>query len=86
MIPKLVADKKDLSRTLTYMKISESIFITLFIYMAGIVRTATGSFTGVTFMLLLCSALSMAASIALIQETQSVGSNMFKLATIKENI
>ena len=68
------------------MKISESLFITLFIYFAGIVRTATGSFTGVTFMLLLCSSLSMAAAILLIHETQSVGSNLFKLSTIKENI
>lgn len=37
-VPKLVKNKDDLPRVFTYVKITESIGITLFVYLAGVIR------------------------------------------------
>ena len=46
----------------------------------------TNSFTGVTLMLMVCACASMACSFILMIETNAVGSQMFNMASIKENV
>ena len=85
-VPKLVKNPAHLPRVFTYLKIAESIGITFFIYMAGYVRQMTNSFTGVTLMLIVCACASMTCSFFLMHETKAVGSQMFNMARINENI
>ena len=84
IVPKVVKKEEYLPRTFTYVKITESLAITLFIQFAGYIRQQTGGFTGVLFMLLICAAISMAGSFFLMQETKAVGGHMFDVNTYKE--
>merc|ERR1712079_681289 len=85
-VPKLVKNKDNLPRIFTYVKITESLGITFFVYLAGVVRQSTGSFTGVLLMLIVCAAISMSASFVLIQESKDTeGMKIFSLSYMKEN-
>ena len=63
-----------LSQVFTYVKITESASITLFVYLAGLIRMKTDSFTGVSIMLMICAMGAMVSSVLLMKETQAVGS------------
>ena len=73
-------------RVFTYIKIAESLGITFFVYLVGYVRQATGTFTGVSLLLIVCAATSMTASFLLMHENKAVGVKMFDLESIKDNI
>ena len=85
-MPKIVKNPAHLPRVFTYLKIAESLGITFFVYLAGYIRQATNSFTGVTILLIGTSCVSMTASFLLMHETKAVGTKMFDIASIKENI
>ena len=85
-MPKIVKNPAHLPRIFTYLKIAESLGITFFVYIAGYIRQVTNSFTGVTLLLICTSCVSMMASFLLMHETKAVGTKMFDIASIKENI
>ena len=62
-----------MSRVFTYVKISESLAIAFFIYVAGYIRQMTHSFSGVSLLMVACGGVAMAATLALMQETKAVG-------------
>jgi len=66
-VPKLVNREQDLGRVFTIIKITESMSITFFVFMVGYVRQSTGSFTGVSFMMLCCAITALVASFLLMQ-------------------
>ena len=73
-------------RIFTYFKIAESLGITFFVYLAGYVRQATDSFTGVTLLLIVCACIAMTASFLLMRENKAVGAKMFDLESVKDNV
>jgi len=86
MVPKLVKNENHLPRVFTYIKITESIGITLFVYIAGYIRQTTGCFTMVSFMMLGCTMIAMTAIFFLMNETKAIGANFISLATLSENL
>ena len=78
-MPKLVKNENHLARVFTYVKITESASITLFVYLAGLIRMKTDSFTYVSVMLLLCCIAAMISSLFLMKETQAVGSQLLNM-------
>ena len=85
-VPKIVKNPAHLPRIFTYLKIAESLGITFFVYMAGYIRQATNSFTGVTLLLMCTSIVSMTASFLLMHETKAMGTKMIDIESFKENI
>lgn len=83
-VPKLVKNEVHLPRVFTYVKITESLGITFFVFMAGYVRQTTGCFTGVSLMMLICAGISMTGSFWLMQETKAFGGHMFDMETYRE--
>jgi len=73
IVPKIVPDKTQLSASFNLIKITESLGVTIFIWLAGYIRHATDSFTGVTIMMMFCTIVAMAATYQLIEETKAVG-------------
>lgn len=69
IVPKLVKSESHLSRVFTLIKITESIGIMSFVYMAGYIRQVTDSFTGVTMMMFGCALVALLATLALMHET-----------------
>lgn len=58
---------------ITYIKIVESIGITIFTYLAGYIRQKTGGFNGVTLCLIGCAFVSLLGSYGLLVENRSIG-------------
>jgi len=61
VVPTLVSDKSKISSTFNLIKITESLGITVFTWLAGYIRQSTGSFDGVLVMLCMCCCISLAA-------------------------
>ena len=85
-MPKLVKNEKHLSRVFNLIKITESLGIMFFVYLAGYIRQTTDSFTGVTFMMLCCAFIALLANVALISETKAVGASLMSLRDIQDNV
>ena len=83
-VPKLVKNETHLSRIFTYVKITESLGITVFVYLAGYIKTHTGSFTGVSLMMLVCASVALLCTFWLMQETKAIGGHMFDSNTYRE--
>ena len=72
-VPKLLKDHSQLPNVLSSIKITESLGITFFTYVSGYIRSISSGYSGVIFMLTLCSMVSMGASYVLIEEQKSAG-------------
>ena len=67
-------------------KITESIGITVFTWLAGYIRYATDGYTGVSIMLCFCACVSILANYLLIEETRAFGYQRLNLSTLLEMV
>ena len=85
-VRKIVKKKEHLSRILTYVKMSECLSQCSLIFLAGYIRTVTGSYTFVTAMLAVCASIALFADVLLIHDQKAIGSNFLKFSTDKKKV
>jgi high-affinity Fe2+/Pb2+ permease len=70
-VPKLIKDKSLLPNAFSFLKVTESLTVMFFTWLAGYLRHETGAFQAVTCMLIFTSLVAMVATYAMMNELQS---------------
>ena len=84
-VRKVVKNPQHLSRVLTYVKMCECLSQCTLIFLAGYIRTVTGSYFYVSLMLATCAGVAVIADILLIHDQKAMGSEMLSFLNFFES-